>query len=566
MNNNTSDIFITSALPYVNNELHLGNFAGSLLPGDIISRYNKMIGNNTCYVCGTDDYGTATMTKSKKLNIDPEKLCDAYREQHTTICKWFDIEFDVWGQTSTSTQTEFVHAIFNNLYINGFIEKRTLDQLYCTKCNFYLADRYINGQCYHDTCSGSNCIARGDQCDTCGNLIDPLKLVNPVCVLCNSNMLTVKSSTHLFLLLDKLEKYVSEYVESSTFDKQVMAISKAWLNAGLKPRCITRDIIWGTPIPYDTWPELIDLKNKTFYVWFDAPIAYYSIYAHARNNWSVYLSNPDLKWISTQGKDNIPFHTIMFSATMIGSAATNNDNSSYAKMSKLKLPMISEIANSHYLMFEGKKFSKTDGYGIFSKQIMSVSAELNICCDSWRYYLMYIRPEGSDTNFNIKEFTQVVKSDLIDNFGNLVNRCTSIITKSAIDSFSIIPDPDILRTFINYENEYKGYMSKYKFIKTLRLCMKISTEANKYIQNTKPWLLINNEILIKPIIGNIVYQLICITKLLYPFIHSTCSKILDAFDTHNETNVRLIRQIPLLFNKIDYNKFTECLARHKLSN
>lgn len=545
-----ADIFITSALPYVNNELHLGNFTGSLLPADIISRYNRIIGNNVCYVCGTDDYGTATMVKSKAMKIGASELCDIYRKAHSNICSWFNIDFDVWGQTSTSTHTKFVHKIFKQLYMNGYIDIRSVDQLYCTECQYFLADRYVVGQCYHEQCSHLRSMARGDQCDTCGQLIDALQLISPVCTLCNGNSIKIKASDHLFLLLDKLQSDISDYVTHANFDKHVLAISKAWLKSGLKPRCITRDIEWGTPIPYDFDVKLESLHNKTFYVWFDAPIAYYSIYAHAKSDWETYFANPNLKWISTQGKDNIPFHTIIFSGTMIGTKS--ND-----------LPLINEIANSHYLMYEGKKFSKTNDVGIFGNQIINISNKLNIHSDYWRYYLMYIRPEHTDSNFSMQEFSQIIKSDLISNFGNMVNRCVSIISKSNLNTINICPPSTILNQFFQYENIYKNFMTNYKLSAALKFCMKLSTDLNKYIQDEKAWS-ITDDVKLKQTIGIIVYQLLFVTKLLSPFIPITCSTITSSFDTTDELNVKLIRKILLLFKAPNVDELNAAVESSKI--
>ena len=221
--------FITSALPYVNNVPHLGNIIGSVLSGDICSRYKKMMGDNVIFLCGTDDYGTASTIKAMIDGDTCENVCNKYHNIHKEIYDWFNIYFDVWGRTSTSVQTKITHEIFLGLHKNGYITEKALAQMYCEKCELFLADRYIKGICYHDDCRDKNSLANGDQCDQCQRIIDTNLLMNPVCFLCNTQPI-FRNSKHLFLSLDKLANVVNNYLENNAqLNNQSMSMAKQGL-------------------------------------------------------------------------------------------------------------------------------------------------------------------------------------------------------------------------------------------------------------------------------------------------------------------------------------------------
>lgn len=266
------NILITSALPYVNNIPHLGNIIGCVLSADVYSRFCRLINYNSIYICGTDEYGTATEIKARQEKLTPKQICDKYNEIHQQIYKWFDIDFDYFGRTSTESQTKIAQDIFMNLHKNDMLEEQTMVQIWCENCSMFLSDRYVNGTCplcqYED--------ANGDQCDKCGKLLNPVELVEPKCALC-SHSPENKNSKHLFLKLGKLQPELEEFIGSKEVEgdwgNNTKTITHTWLKQGLKSRCITRDLKWGTQVPLEEY------KDKVFYVWFDAPIGYISITA-----------------------------------------------------------------------------------------------------------------------------------------------------------------------------------------------------------------------------------------------------------------------------------------------
>ena len=476
-------IFITSSLPYCNACPHLGNIIGSTLSGDIYARFKRSQGHEVVYLCGTDEYGSTTMIKAKKEGMTCQQICDRYSMLHKQVYDWFNIQFDVWGRTSTEMQTKITHEIFLELYRNGYIEGKTLTQFYCERCQMFLADRYIKGTCYHSECKDKLSIANGDQCDFCQKMIDVNRLIDPFCDTCNptgqgKSKPIPRDTDHLFLCLDKLATSVEKYIATSKFKHNVQAIAKSWLATGLTPRCITRDLTWGTPVPKGVDEFLDKFSNKAFYVWFDAPIGYYSILANARPDWREFLQSPDLKWVSTQAKDNIPFHTVFFPATILGSG--------------LKYPLISEICGTDYLLYEGQKFSKSGNIGIFGDQVMQISLQLKINEDYWRFYLTKVRPESADSNFSVKEFIMTIKTDLINNIGNFINRCVSLSKKfckgKMVYKYEAAKDYSVFRYRL-----YTELMEEFRFRDALKVCLEISDAGNLYLQGEKPWELATDE-------------------------------------------------------------------------
>lgn len=296
------NVLITSALPYVNNVPHLGNIIGCVLSADIFARYSRMCGYNTLYVCGTDEYGTATETKALAENLTPREICDKYFEIHNAIYRWFGIGFDYFGRTSTSEQTKIVQELFLDLHKQGYIESKSVEQLLCEKCDKFLADRFVEGTCPHEGCGYED--ARGDQCDGCGKLINAIELIRPRCKVCNSAPV-VRNSDQLFIDLPKIEPKLKEWIDTVDvkWTNNAKVITKAWIKEGLKSRCITRDLKWGIPVP------LKGYEKKVFYVWFDAPIGYISITNKYTKDWKQWWQPTDpsvkVELFQFMAKDNV---------------------------------------------------------------------------------------------------------------------------------------------------------------------------------------------------------------------------------------------------------------------
>ena len=420
---------ITSALPYVNNIPHLGNLI-QVLSADVFARFCRSRGYKTLYVCGTDEYGTATETRALEEGKTPKELCDYYHAIHKDIYEWFGINFDHFGRTSTEQQTEIVQSLFKALDERGFISENTIEQLYCEDCGRFLADRYVRGICPH--CGYDD--ARGDQCEHCGKLLEPTELKEARCSTC-SHTPVLKSTKHLYINLPAIQKeyapWMKEASEKGMWAKNAVQMTQAWIRDGLHERAITRDLKWGIPVPKPGF------EDKVFYVWFDAPIGYISITKalcdklaqDARDGKIPADTVPDWKswWLPCEssapdakesvelfqfiGKDNIPFHTVIFPSTLIGSGKD------WTKLF--------HMSSTEYLNYESGKFSKSKGVGVFG----SDAKESGIPADMWRFYIFYNRPEKSDTQFTWKDFQEKVNSELVGNLANLVNRTTTFVSR-----------------------------------------------------------------------------------------------------------------------------------------
>ncbi|CAG8319716.1 unnamed protein product [Penicillium salamii] len=428
------NILITSALPYVNNVPHLGNVVGSVLSADVFSRYHKACGRPTLYICGTDEYGTATETKALEEKLSPEDLCAKYNKIHQEVYEWFNIGFDHFGRTPTQKHTDISQSIFKRLYENGYLGEQTAEQPFCEKHGSFLADRYVEGECprchYDD--------ARGDQCDKCGHLLDPFDLINPRCKLDGAAPIR-RETKHIHLLLDKLqpqlEKWVHPSIEKGNWPKNSRVITESWLKEGLKGRGITRDLKWGVPVPLEGF------ENKVLYVWFDACIGYPSITANYTDDWEKWWRNPeDVQLWQFMGKDNVPFHSVIFPSTQIGTGD--------------KWTMLHHLSTTEYLNYEGGKFSKSRGVGVFGTN----AKETGVSADVWRYYLLKNRPETSDTQFEWQPFVDANNSELLAKYGNLVNRVIKLVTASY---GSVIPEFTVPESFNPFLEEVTGHLRQY---------------------------------------------------------------------------------------------------------
>jgi methionyl-tRNA synthetase len=472
---------ITSALPYVNNVPHLGNLI-QMLSADVFARFCRSRGYDTLYICGTDEYGTATETKALEEHKSPRELCDYYYKLHTEIYAWFDIAFDKFGRTSNEEIKEITQEIFNDLDKNGFIHEHTTKQLYCPHCKMFLADRYVRGICpkcgYED--------ARGDQCDKCGSLLDPVDLKNPRCNTCGSTP-EIRETKHLYIDLPQIAPKLNEWMEKVSIEGKWSAnaiqMTKAWIRDGLNERAITRDLKWGIPVPKEGY------ENKVFYVWFDAPIGYISITKQLADELSAegkpsfdYKSwwlpseseeakgRPDVDLFQFIGKDNIPFHTVIFPSSLIGSGRN---------WTKLY-----HMSSTEFLNYEDGKFSKSRGVGVFGTD----AKDSGIPADAWRFYIYYNRPEKSDYQFTWKDFQEKYNSELIGNLGNLVNRTLLFVTKYYDGKIPDAPVDEELWTQIRgHEKKITELLEWAELREAFHELFAVSDIANKAFQAAEPW-------------------------------------------------------------------------------
>lgn len=533
-------VLITSALPYVNNYPHLGNLIGSTLSADVYSRYMKSFKketHDTLYLCGTDEYGTTTEVRAKKENMSCQEICDKYHKIHKEVYDWFDIDFDIFGRTSTKTQTELTHEIFLDLYRNGHIEHKEIEQRFCEKCDMFLADRYLKGICY--LCKADN--TNGDQCDRCNNLLDPLLFDTCWCLVCKENPV-IKKTKHMYL---KLNDFTEQLTKHFIIDRKVKMsenaynITKAFIEQGLESRCITRDLKWGTSIPQrDEFPELQEYKDKVFYVWFDAPIGYLSILKKGicdpdqsidsdkttNNDWTKWLYNEDKNGeiVQFMAKDNVSFHTVIFPATLLGSK---------------RYPLLTSLSSAEYLDYEGKKFSKTDNIGIFGNDVIELSERYGLDSDYWRYYLIRIRPETHDSSFKWNEFSSIVKSDLVNKIGNFINRCISLSYKLYAseenpETKMILFEKDKTETLEEYIklqdicNRYHEYFEKFKLRDAQKCIVELAELGNEFLQVNKPWILSSKQ---KQDITYANYIVCKMIELMAPFLPKRYQKLSKNF-------------------------------------
>ncbi|KAG6318098.1 putative methionine--tRNA ligase, cytoplasmic protein rar1 [Claviceps purpurea] len=552
------NILITSALPYVNNVPHLGNVVGSVLSADVFSRFSKLRNRPTLYICGTDEYGTATETKALETGQTPQQLCDEFHKKHKEVYDWFEIGFDYFGRTTTEKQTEIVQDIFLKLHKNGLLEERTTTQPYCEKHDGYLADRFVEGTC--PKCGYDD--ARGDQCDKCGGLLDPFELINPRCKVDGAQPVP-RDTKHIFLKLNELQPSIEKWFEDAHkkygWPANGTAITKSWLTKGLEGRSITRDLKWGVPIP------LPGYEKKVIYVWFDACIGYPSITANYTDEWEKWWKNPeDVSLYQFMGKDNVPFHTVIFPGSEIGTGE--------------KWTMLNHLSTTEYLNYENGKFSKSRGVGVFGNQVRDIGISPSV----WRYYLLSNRPETADTQFEWQAFVLSNNSELLANFGNFVNRIVKFVNAkcdSTVPDFSASYTDDTFDfpAWIARVNtllaEYVDELEKVHIRAGVRKLMEISTEGNALLQ----YRLDNANLVEHPERTNTVIGLalnLChlLASLASPYMPSTSESICKQLNTSLAhipdvwtpevlKSGHKIGKAAYLFTRIDDKKVTEWKAQ-----
>jgi methionyl-tRNA synthetase len=503
---------ITSALPYVNNVPHLGNVIGCVLSADVYARFCRAMRYETLYICATDEYGTATENKARQEGVSPKEICDKYHKIHKQIYQEFNIAFDYFGRTSDPEQTEVVQQIFAELDKNEMVEEQERAQTYCQHDQMFLADRFVEGDCPFCGYDG----ARGDQCDQCGKLLQPTELKNPKCQICG-NTPTEKKTKHLYLKLPELEPQIKAFQEASNqkgkWSNNAIGISKSWLERGLLPRPITRDLKWGIPVPKAGY------ENKVFYVWFDACIGYISATKkYLPDTWENWWKKPEeTELYQFMGKDNTPFHTVIFPATLFGT--------------KQKWTMLHHINTTEYLNYENQKFSKSRNTGIFANQVM----ETDIHIDLWRFYLLHNRPEKSDSNFSWDGFIEDINSNFIDNIGNLLNRVLVFFNRyfeGKLDQPSLTEEHQaFLNDVLADEKDIVASFERVSIRETLNKILALGRKGNKYFQDSAPWATIKiDSELTKATLSTLIYLTRDIGILLFPYMPETSTKILSMID------------------------------------
>jgi methionyl-tRNA synthetase len=504
----SNKVLVTSAWPYINVTPHLGNLVGSVLSADVTARYYRLKGDDVLFVSGSDEHGTPIEIEALKRGITPKELTQKNHAHVSDLFKQWNISYDNYTCTESSTHKNFVQKTLLEIQKNGYIFEQDTQMLYCEHDKRFLPDRFVEGTCPH--CNTEK--ARGDQCDICGKLLETTSLIDPYCIICK-NKPTIKTTKHWYIDLSKLSESLNEYItNNSQLPTNVKNFSLNWIKEGLKPRAITRDINWGIPAPFE------GAENKTIYVWIDAVLGYISATIEQTHRieqpekWTEFWLNKQAKTLYFVGKDNIPFHTIILPALLLASGE------------KYNLPW--NVFATEFLQFHGKKASKSQRIGIWIDEALEMFP-----VDYWRFFLMATRPESKDTNFTWNTFVDKINADLNDTFGNFIHRALSFITNK-FDG--IIPPPlkldsddqailDIVKEKITQTaNEIEAG----ELQSAANSLISISRIGNQYLNTKEPWNLMKTD---KEKAGTIFYvatQIVkAVTVVSAPFMPKTAQQL-----------------------------------------
>ncbi|WP_456275794.1 methionine--tRNA ligase [Bacillus sp. AK128] len=526
-------VFIGGAWPYANGSLHLGHIS-SLLPGDILARYFRLKGEEVLYVSGSDCNGTPIAIRARQEGRDPRYITDVYHQEFVDCFHKLGFTYDLFTRTDSVSHHKVVQNIFSKLLEKGFIYKQTVDQSYCKGCEQFLPDRYVEGLCPH-----CNAEARGDQCDSCSSILDPLELKERSCKLCGSPP-TVKATEHFYFSLSSFQKKIKDYVKEGEEDERwrrnAITLTRRYLEEGLQDRAVSRDLPIGVPVP------VAGFEDKKIYVWIEAVSGYLSAsiqWAELEGkDWKKYwLENTKAYYV--HGKDNIPFHTIIWPALLLG-------------IGDLKLP--SHIISNEYLTIERKKFSTSKNYAIWVPELLE-----DFHPDSIRYYVTINAPEKRDADFSWQEFVHSHNGELLGAYGNLVNRTLKFIEKSFDRK---IPTGKIDQTIKGRLTELYhitgSKIEKGEIRSALEGVFELIREGNKYFDTQRPWIDYNEDL---EQCNNTLYtcvQLIAnLSILLSPFLPFSTKQIRDFLQIKRiswkyiEVEALSINKTSILFEKID---------------
>ena len=467
---NKETFTITAALPYANGPIHIGHLAGVYIPADIYARYKRLTDNEVAFICGSDEHGVAISLASKKASISPKELIDKYDNIIKSSFKEFGISFDNYSRTSKKIHHETSLELFNTLKEKDLFSLKKSEQFYDSKENQFLADRYISGDC--PICNAKD--AYGDQCEKCGSTLSPEELKNPKSTISDSTPV-LKETKHYYIKLNEYEEFLRNWITVENKDKwkaNVIGQVKSWLDSGLKPRAVTRDLDWGIPVKVD------GDDGKVLYVWFEAPIGYISStkeWAKKNNkNWEHYWKNPKTNLIHFIGKDNIVFHCIIFPIML-------------KMFGDFILPK--NVPANEFLNLEGDKISTSRNWAVWLHEYLIEFPDMQ---DVLRYVLTATCPETKDNDFTWKEFQTRNNSELVAIYGNFTNRVLSLIDKyyeGKIPNPKALDDGDnkILKEVVSLKNEMESNLDEFKFREALKNLIGIARIGNKHLADNEPW-------------------------------------------------------------------------------
>lgn len=530
---------ITSALPYANGPLHIGHIAGAYLPADIYVRYLKQQGKDVAFICGSDEHGAAITLRAKKEGGTPQSIVDRYHEINKQAFSDFGIDFDIYHRTSDPLHHETAQEFFRELESNGSFEIKTNEQFYDKANDQFLADRYIQGEC--PNCHSDR--AYGDQCENCGTTLSPKELINPKSTL-SGDTPELKETSHWYLPMQRHEEWLKTWIEDGKLDgqihhdpklwrNQVLGQCKSWIEGGLQPRAMTRDLDWGVKVP------IKGADGKVLYVWLDAPIGYISATkswaAETGKNWKDYWQNDETALVHFIGKDNIVFHCIIFPIILKEHGGYN-------------LPI--NVPANEFLNLEGDKISTSRNWAVWLHEYME---DMPNRVDELRYVLTSIAPESKDAEFTWKDYQARVNNELVAILGNFVNRTVVLTHKyyngqvpQIVEGQSQV-DQKVLEEIPRIQNKVGELLSKFKFREAQSEAMSLARLGNKFLADEEPWKQVKtNPERTKEIMA--VANVICenLVHVLSPFIPNVTAKLKQMLGDGHELN-----KAELLFRKVE---------------
>ena len=527
---------ITSALPYANGPIHIGHLAGAYIPADIYSRFLRLSGHDVCFVCGSDEHGAAIPIRAKKEGTSAQNIIDKYHFIIKESFIDFGISFDNYSRTSSEIHHETASEFFKDLNDKNIFIEQESDQLYDPTENQFLADRFVEGECPKCNFDG----AYGDQCESCGSTLSATELINPRSKL-SGNKPTLKKTKHWFLPLNNFESFLKKWFlieKKDEWKTNVFGQVKSWINEGLKPRAITRDLDWGIPVP------IKGAEGKVLYVWFDAPIGYISStkeWAKRKKiDWKPYWQDPKTELVHFIGKDNIVFHCIIFPSILKASG-------------KYILP--TNVPANEFLNLEGNKISTSKNWAIWLHEYLEDFPEMQ---DSLRYALTTNAPENKDNDFTWKDFQARNNNELVAILGNFINRVAVLTQKyydSKVPSIGILNDNEqsLVNEVYSFPKKIGDSIEKFKFREAVNTMMDLARLGNKYLAEEEPWKLIKTDDSerVKTIM-NISLQICGVLGLVCePFLPNTSKKLKAIFNIKDTEWDSISKESPIIAKNIE---------------
>lgn len=555
MNNNYKRYLVTSALPYANGPVHIGHLAGVYIPSDIYVRYLRLKGEDVLSICGSDEHGVPITIKARQEGVSPQDVVDKYHKMIKDAFQGLGIKFDIYSRTSSKTHHQTASEFFKKLYDEGKFIEQTSKQYFDPEAEQFLADRYITGACPHCKSDG----AYGDQCEKCGTTLNATDLINPKSTITGAAPI-LKDTKHWYLPLNQYEDFLREWILEGhkEWKPNVYGQCKSWLDMGLQPRAVSRDLNWGIPVPVE------NAEGKVLYVWFDAPIGYISATKDCTADWEKYWKSDDTKMVHFIGKDNIVFHCIVFPAMLRAHGGYN-------------LP--ENVPANEFLNLESDKISTSKNWAVWLHEYL---VDFKDQQDVLRYVLCANAPETKDNDFTWKDFQVRNNSELVAIFGNFVNRALVLTSKYFENSVPALGqlsdfDKETIAEVTKAKAEIEKSIENYKFREALKEMMNLARIGNKYLADTEPWKVAKTDLARTGTILNISLQ-ICANLAIAcePFMPFTSAKLLKMMSCMNFGWERLgsmdllavghkLGEAALLFEKIEDAQIEAQLAKLEAS-